>query len=161
MDELDRVFQEMGFAAKPGQLPEAGVVYALARTFNLVARELGVIYKRYGLSAPSFNLLMLLRHGKDPDEFSQQRIGSRLVVSPSDMTGLIDRLEHKGLVRRAPGRDHRSHRLQITPKGVKLLDDVWPDHCDAVRRLLKGLDRGQLQALLSGLAGLRQALDGV
>ena len=82
MDELDRIFQEMGFAAKPAHLPEGGVVYALARTFNLVARKLSSVYKPFGLSAPSFNLLMLLRHGKDPESFTQQRIGSRLVVSP-------------------------------------------------------------------------------
>ena len=74
------------------------------------------------------------------------------------MTGLIDRLERKGLVRRAPGADRRSHRLQITPKGLKLLDEVWPQHCDAVKRLIGELDRSRVANLLDGLSTLRQAV---
>ena len=95
MNEVDEIYQEMGFKAASGQPVGSGLVYALARTFSLAMRELARVYQRVGLSAASFNLLMVLKHGADPESFTQQAIGARLVVSPSDMTGLIDRLEHK------------------------------------------------------------------
>ena len=151
-----RIFQEMGFAARDGRLAEA-VVYSIARTYSLLVRRLAQLYATFGLSAASFNLLMLLKHGQDPATFTQQEIGSRLVVSPSDMTGLIDRLEKRQLVRRAPGRDRRSKLLRITPKGSKLLDEVWPHHTKLARMLAEILEAGEAEALVRSLAKLRQA----
>jgi DNA-binding MarR family transcriptional regulator len=160
MDELEAIFHEMGFDAKTAQLPEAGVVYALARTFSLTMRELSKVYQRFGLSAPSFNLLMLLQRGRDPDACTQQELGRRLVVSASDMTGLIDRLERKRLVRRVPGRDRRCNLLRITPKGSALLEGVWPNHVEALKRLTAALGRDDARVLLRALARVRQALAG-
>lgn len=151
------VFAEMGFPAKRAWLGGA-VLYGGARTYSLLVRELSKLYARFGLSAVSFNLLMLLRHGADPDTFTQQAIGKRLVVSPSDMTGLIDRLERKMLVKRIPGRDRRSKLLRITPQGTKLIDQVWPHHAEAVARLTRALSDAEANALVQAFGKLRRAL---
>lgn len=157
MKELEAIFDEMGFDPKTIRLPEADVIYALARTTNIVSRQLAKVYKRFGLSIASFNLLMLLKHGKAPDSFTQQALGRRLVVSPSDMTGLLDRLEKKGLVRRIPGKDRRSNLLQITPKGSKLLDDVWPHHVEVMTRLSRPITRADAARLAKALVRVREA----
>ena len=157
MNELDSIFEEMGFLVKGGQLPEA-MVYSIARTFSLLARELGEIYKRFGLTPASFNLLMLLKHGKDPQTFTQEEIGNRLVVSPSNMTGLVDRLEKRGLVRRAPGRDRRSKLLQITSKGSGLLDEVWPHHVKEIKRVTQSIKTSDAKRLVLTLRQLRLVL---
>lgn len=151
------IFREMGFAQRTDALEEA-VLYSLARTYSLLARELVRVYVRFGLTAASFNLLMLLKHGADPDACTQQAIGTRLVVSPSDMTGLIDRLERKGLVRRTPGKDRRSKLLRITKKGAALLDEVWPHHMEAVEHLAGVLSLGEARTLVAALAKLRRAV---
>lgn len=156
MDHVAEIFREIGFEAKQARLPEAGVVYALARTVSLVSRRLAGVYQRFGLSAPSFNLLMLLKHGRDPESFTQQAIGERLVVSASDMTGLIDRLERKGFVKRLPGKDRRSNLLHITSKGRALLDEVWPHHVEAIQRLTKQVRASESEVLLSALSRMRQ-----
>ncbi|MBI3319216.1 MAG: hypothetical protein HYZ89_01325, partial [Candidatus Omnitrophica bacterium] len=78
MDALEAIFEEMGFDPKRIRLPEADVLYALARTTTLVSRALATVYQRHGLSIASFNLLMLLQHGREPDAFTQQAIGRRL-----------------------------------------------------------------------------------
>lgn len=150
------IFKEMGFAARPGRLPEA-VLYSLARTASLLVRKLSQVYQRFGLTAASFNLLMLLKHGADPGAMSQQAIGTRLVVSASDMSGLVDRLEKKGLVQRLPGKDRRSKLLRITPKGAALLDEVWPTHLEAVERLAGTMPPRQAQTLVQALEQLRAA----
>ena len=151
------IFEEMGFEVKTERLTEA-VVCSIARTYSLIARHLAPVYQRQGLTVASFNLLMLLKHGKDPDSLTQQAAGERLVVSPSDMTGLIDRLERKGIVRRAPGKDRRSKRLQITPKGSQLLDKVWPSHLQAVDRVAGSLGSAAARQLVETLAVLRWGL---
>ena len=151
------IFQEMGFEVETERLAEA-VVCSIARTYSLIARRLAPVYQRQGLTAASFNLLMLLKHGKDPNSLTQQAAGDHLVVSPSDMTGLIDRLERKGIVRRVPGKDRRSKRLQITPKGSQLLDKVWPSHLEAVDRVAGSLGTAAARQLVEALAVLRRSL---
>ena len=158
MSELHQIFDELGFDLKGVQLPEGAIVYALARTYGLVMRRLAKVYKRFGLSAASFNLLVLLERGRDPESFTQHAIGERLVVSPSDMTGLIDRLEKKGLVRRLPGKDRRTNLLRITPKGSKLVDETWPHHAEQIKRLSRMLSGRDTQILARALSGLRRSV---
>ncbi len=155
----EQIFREMGFASREGRPGEA-FVYGLARTYNLLSRELAQVYGGFGLTAASFNLLMLLKHGRDPGSCTQQVIGGRLVVSPSDMTGLIDRLERRGLVKRTPGRDRRCKLLWITAQGAKLLDAVWPHHLETVKRLIAGLSERQMRTVVQVLGKLRGGLGG-
>lgn len=157
MDDVKAIFHEMGFKVKEERLPEA-VLYSVARTFNLLSRELMAVYKRFGLTAASFNLLLLLQNGEHPETFTQHEVGNRLVVSPSNMTGLIDRLEKKDLVRRVPGQDRRSKLLQVTPKGAALLDKVWPHHTEAVKRLPQALNYEETKTLVKLLARFRQSM---
>ena len=151
---VEAVFQELGFPAARAWLAGA-VAYSVARTYNLLIRQLAQGYGRFGLSASSFNLLMLLKHGTEPEAMTQQRIGKRLVVSPSDMTGLIDRLEKRGLVRRLPGRTRREKLLRITAQGGKLLDAVWPFHVQTVTRLCSVLSAAEARRLVQATAKLR------
>lgn len=157
MNTQHAIFLEMGFKARSGRLPEA-VLYSVARTASLLVRELSQVYQRFGLTAASFNLLMLLKHGADSEAMTQQAIGKRLVVSPSDMTGLIDRLEKKGFVQRLPGKDRRSKLLRITTKGAKLLDEVWPHHMEAVERLVGSVGKQEASRLIQCLAQLRTSV---
>ncbi len=152
------IFHEMGFPVSRAWLPGA-VAYSVARTYNLLVRQLSQLYHRFGLTPASFNLLMLLKHGTDPESMTQQRIGACLVVSASDMTGLVDRLEKKGLVQRAPGKDRRSNCLRITAKGSKLLDAVWPHHVAAIERLTSMLHERETHALVAALAKVRRGHD--
>lgn len=156
MSEPKAIFEELGFALKDVQLPEGAIVYALARTYSLVTRKLAKVYKRFGLSVASFNLLVLLQRGKNPESFTQYAIGERLVVSPSDMTGLIDRLEKKGLVRRVPGKDRRSNLIQITPKGSKLVNEVWPHHADEIKQVAGAFSQHEAQVLARSMSRVRQ-----
>ncbi len=158
MDAITALFNEMGFAVEEERLPEA-VLYSVARTFNVAARAMAHVYQRFGLTPASFNLLLLLKNGRQPETFTQHEVGQRLVVSPSNMTGLIDRMAAKGWVRRLPGRDRRSKILQITPKGAKLLDTVWPHHTAAVQQLPQALNAEETRTLVRLLTKFRHALE--
>jgi MarR family 2-MHQ and catechol resistance regulon transcriptional repressor len=158
MDNSRAIFEELGFAMEDVQLPEGAIVYALARTYSLVTRKLAKMYKPFGLSVASFNLLVLLQRGKDPESLTQYAIGERLAVSPSDMTGLIDRLGKKGLVRRLPGKDRRCNLVRITPKGSKLVDEVWPSHAGEIKRLAKAFNQHEAQVVARAMSRVRQLI---
>lgn len=158
MNTNDSIFEELGFDTQAVRQPESAVIYSLARTYNLVIRKLSRIYHQYGLTAAGFNLLLLLQRGKDPDSFTQREIGKRLVVSASDMSGLIDRMEKKGFVKRMSGKDRRSHLLKITPKGNALIEKVWPHHAEAIEQMTKVIDPQGTRTLLQVLGKLRHSM---
>ena len=155
MHALRTIFDEMGFDLKTVRFPQAAALYALARLYSLTARDLAAVYRRFGLTITSFNLLMLLQHGKDRDTFTQQALSEKLVVTESDTTKVLDRLERRGLVRRLPGKDRRSHHLTITAKGAHVLDEVWPTHVEAMEGLSKAIHPGDAQVLANILVRLR------
>ena len=154
-DAQQEIFQEMGFPTTRTWLGGA-VAYSVARTYNLLARQLAQIYARHELTAASFNVLMLLKHGADPDTMMQRAIGERLVVSPSDMTGLVDRLERRGLVRRTrSAEDRRQKLLRVTAKGEALIERVWPHHVQAITKLCRALDETECGQLIAAMSKLR------
>src|SRR5512133_3091330 len=75
-----------------------------------------------GLSFSQAHALRLL----DPDEpMPMSALAERLFCDASNVTGIVDRLEARGLVeRRSAEGDRRVKALAITPAGVELRDDV-------------------------------------
>ena len=78
-----------------------------------------------------------------------KELGGRFRVPVSTMTGLVDRMEKKGLIRRIPGRrDRRSIELAATPAGALALRDHARGIAAIARGMLEALpDREQLQLL--------------
>ncbi|HYS29645.1 MAG TPA: MarR family transcriptional regulator [Candidatus Limnocylindria bacterium] len=76
----------------------------------------------FQLSRPQAFLLYEVRSGRP---LSQHDVADRLHCEPSNVTGLIDRLEAKGLVERRPDpADRRVKRLLATKKGRALITKV-------------------------------------
>ena len=56
---------------------------------------------------------------------SPSELGDRLIVTRSTVTGVLDSLERRGLVRRSPHpTDRRSVVVEITAKGLRVLGEV-------------------------------------
>jgi DNA-binding MarR family transcriptional regulator len=102
-----------------------------------------------GLSAAQAKVLLQLQ----PSEALPMRaLAERLRYDPSNLTGLIDRLEERGAVRRRPDpRDRRVKALAITDEGVRLRDGFWQRFSS---------DPGPLERLSGAqLRSLRQLLE--
>ncbi len=62
-------------------------------------------------------------------------LASAIVLSPSGLSKLLDRMAASGLVRREPDPDDaRSSFAQITPRGRELVDDVRRGHHALLQR---------------------------
>jgi len=80
--------------------------------------KVGGALSRLGLSFPQAHALRLL----DPEEpLPMSALAERLLCDASNVTGIVDRLEARGLVeRRSAEGDRRVKALTITPAGVEL-----------------------------------------
>src|SRR6186713_369415 len=97
----------------------ADIFTVLQRCFILnLSKELS----RGNVSFPQYCLLGFLREQK---ELTMSEIAQRMGHSTAAATGLIDRLENLGHVRRTHGRDDRRKVLvQITASGAALVAEV-------------------------------------
>jgi DNA-binding MarR family transcriptional regulator len=87
------------------------------------------------------------------------RLAETLDVSLSAATGLVDRIEERGLVERirVPS-DRRVVLVRITAAGRQLLEDVEVFQTEFLSRVLDQLDPSQLEGLGRAMADLRVAL---
>lgn len=79
-------------------------------------------------------------------------LAEKLGVSRATMTGLLDGLEHGGLVQRIlVPEDRRSVKVRLTEAGQARLDAVMPDYYTRLRQCMQGLSeqqRNDLQMIL-------------
>ena len=128
--------------------PQAGAIYSLICLYSLVERSIVNYLRPYNLSGSQFNALMIIKHiGKDKG-ISQIEIGEKLIVSASNMTRLLDKLNKEKLVERLPQEhDRRVNLIKITNKGSKLLDEIWPGYEAILKELGKSLETKELEQL--------------
>ena len=112
---------------------------------------------RAGISMGHFHLLAMLdRHG----EMTMTRIAELLDVSLSNATGLVDRIEERGLVERVrvPD-DRRVVQVRLTADGYRLLREVELFKDDLIQRVLGRLDEGALRGVATAMADLQRAVE--
>jgi DNA-binding MarR family transcriptional regulator len=110
---------------------------------------------KLGISMTHLHILWLLdHHGNVP----MSRLADLLDVSLSNATGLVDRMEERGLVERVRVPDDRRVVLvRVAAEGVRVRDEVEAMRQDRMRALLARLDPAQLERVLAATIDLRQA----
>ena len=100
------------------------IVDAIRKFVRAVSLDAFKISKKYGLTGPQSTLLRtLVKEGP----LSSASLSRRLYVTPSNITGIIDRLEKKGLVERIrKERDRRIALINLTENGAELSNSL-PD----------------------------------
>jgi DNA-binding MarR family transcriptional regulator len=90
-----------------------------------------------------------------------RELGGRFRVPVSTMTGLVDRMEKKGLVRRVPHRrDRRSIELEATPAGARVLREHGRGIDAIAHGMLAALPERDRHALIVLLRRIRDRLEG-
>ncbi|WP_346101951.1 MarR family winged helix-turn-helix transcriptional regulator [Nonomuraea maheshkhaliensis] len=79
---------------------------------------------------------------------SGQDLAHNLGVGLGTVTGIVDRLVAHGLVgRHEDPHDRRVRRVQLTPAGTKLIEDINNSGVQHYRRIMEHLDTETLRAL--------------
>jgi MarR family transcriptional regulator, 2-MHQ and catechol-resistance regulon repressor len=134
------------------------VMLNLIYTYDVATSSASKFLGQYGLAKSSFNILMNLRHGP-PEGMQLHDLGELLLMSRANVTGLIDHLEEKGLVRRiVDAADRRARFARITKKGEALMDELVPRHFGRVQQRLQTFSEDEKQSLVALLKKLREAV---
>jgi DNA-binding MarR family transcriptional regulator len=130
----------------------------IASCRNLLMRESRRSIERWGLTLPQFDALAeLARSGRTGFTFGE--LSRLLLVTSGNLTGIVDRLESEGLVRRQQGtRDRRVVRIVLTRKGRRRVEQIIPIHARDIDRALAAMPGDQLDALNDLLGILRNHL---
>lgn len=126
---------------------------------NMVEREIkSRLRESFGMSLAKFDYLSQLYREAD-GTLTLGQIGQRLMVSGGNITGLTDRLEADGLVRRTGDpNDRRIQQTTLTPEGRALFARMAARHEDWIRELFAGLPDHEVDALLAGVASLKNSV---
>lgn len=129
---------------------------SLMRAQQILHARLDAALKPHGITFARFEVLRLLsfsRRGYLP----LSRIGERLMVHPTSVTSLIDRLVKQGLVHREHDPEDRRRVLaSLTPEGRRVLD-AGTDALVAIGFGLGALSREQQEEGYALLTILREA----
>lgn len=133
---------------------------SLFRTSDQLHLRFERLFKKHGLTHSQYNVLRILRGAGGPLPILE--IASRTITVVPGITGLIDRLEKCGLVRRERStQDRRVVYVAITPKAVELLAEIDQPLAEAHEEYLAGLSRREQEELIRFLAKVRDHLETV
>jgi DNA-binding MarR family transcriptional regulator len=133
-------------------------VVGLLRTANEITRRLDAVTLREGISGQQYNILRILRGAGEA--LPTMEISERLVEKTPGITGLLDRLEGKGLIRRERCREDRRRVLcSVTPDGVAVLERLERPVSRFDIDSMGALSEEELRRLIKLLDRVRSALD--
>ena len=112
--------------------------------------------RQYGLTHAQFDIIATLGNTSG---MSYKELGQKTLITKGTLTGVVERLEHKGLVirERCP-RDKRSYYVRLSAEGEQLFQDVFPKLTRQGRQLFANYTDDDFSRLEATLAGLKQTI---
>lgn len=102
--------------------------------------------REVGLTGPQLTVIKLL---ESFENLSLSSLSERIRAQNSTVTGIIDRMEREGLVRRERSTtDRRVVHIKLSDKGQKLARQIQVEPMEIFREALLGLSPGDLKDLL-------------
>ena len=136
---------------------EDQIVVALRRTSHAIDVWSRHLLQRYGLTSPQLATLREIEGGK----VTNSALAAALHLSQPTVTGILNRLEQRGLITRVRSEsDRRSILAAITPEGIKLASESPPLLRDRFCQELVKLpeeDRQRILAVLQQVAEMMHA----
>jgi DNA-binding MarR family transcriptional regulator len=129
----------------------------LLATSDLIAGELGArLREQHGISFAQFDYLAQLERSGAAD-VAMSELGRRLMVTSGNVTGLTDRLERQGWVRRErAAHDRRTQFVRLAAQG-RACEAIAGEHRQWVQELMSGLDADARRVLFALLGQLKQS----
>jgi DNA-binding MarR family transcriptional regulator len=108
------------------------------------------------MTLPRFDLLANLARS---DGQTLAALSRSMLVTPGNLTGLVDRAARDGMVeRRADPADRRAWRIHLTTKGLRAFRDAERRHARRVARLFAPLSPSEAETLVRLLDKVRDQL---
>jgi DNA-binding MarR family transcriptional regulator len=130
--------------------PSRDAFLSLIRISGLMDQAMQAYFGRFGITRSQWAVLRNL-YRAESENMSGLRpadIGNKLLVRPPSVTGLIDRLERLGYVRRKEYyEDLRAKEIRLTELGRSAVERILPGHPNQIASIMQGLDEEELKQL--------------
>ncbi|QIS16391.1 MarR family winged helix-turn-helix transcriptional regulator [Nocardia arthritidis] len=121
---------------KSGSVVDEPLLLALQRATHATMQELSAAVVDLDVTDSEANALANLTDGGR----TVSELGAGIGIRPTTLTGVLDRLERKGLITRGIRRgDRRAVLIELTPAGAAAAADVRQAMAELETRLLEGL----------------------
>jgi MarR family transcriptional regulator, 2-MHQ and catechol-resistance regulon repressor len=147
-------------------MPQKSTIQAAKASFLPAMRELVRAYqafsaysethvRQFDLTPAQFDVIATLGN---TNGLSMGEIGEKTLITKGTLTGVIDRLTQKQLVRREVPEDNRRNVIvQLTPQGQQIFEQSFPSHIAHLKKRFDRLQPTELEALTDLLVQLKQA----
>ncbi|MGG6268338.1 MarR family winged helix-turn-helix transcriptional regulator [Leptolyngbya sp. AN03gr2] len=145
---------ETSFDAKTAaKQPFLSTMRELATTYQAFCAYDEAHIRETGLTPPQFDVICTL--GNTSGMFMNQ-LAEKTLVTKGTLTGIIDRLEQKNLVRReVPPENRRCFLIVLTPEGEKLFEKIFPIHIAYLKQKFDRLTPTELDEIRTALQRLK------
>ena len=135
----------------------SGTMQSLRRIFKAIQIYSQEISREFGTTGPQ---LWALKTISQQEGLSLSELGKGMYLHPSTITGLIDRLEKKGLVLRERDRtDRRVIKIRLTEKGSALVKKSPNPIQGKMVHGLRKLKREELNAIFNSMQKLVEIME--
>lgn len=136
--------------------PFMPVVRELVRAYQALRSYSDAHIRQLGLTPSQFDVISTL--GNTPG-MTFNKLAEKTLTTKGELTGIIDRLEKKGLVRReVPPEDRRSFLAVLTPEGEEVFAETFPAHIVYLKQRFGHLDKQELEQLRVALEKIKNLL---
>ena len=136
--DLDLYFEKQNDSSK--------LIYTIGLLWGQISNKLDSLLSKYNLNIAKFNILMIIKHIGSKDGIQQNEISQRLLVTPSNITKLLDRLEKEKMISRNPKEnDRRVKLIKISDTASSLLDEIWTYYSAEVIKITEKLAENDKQ----------------
>jgi DNA-binding MarR family transcriptional regulator len=132
-------------------------LHMLSSVTLIEQRLRGKLRQAFQITLPQFDILAELERAAQPQTMTE--LSRRLMVSNGNVTGVVDRLELAGLVRREVSpTDRRVLFIGLTPKGKDAFGDMAIAHEKWVGEMLADLAPSEVSALSEHLISAKRSI---
>ena len=161
-DAVDTILEQWRRERPDVDTSAMGIIGRVSRLERMIAPQLKRVFAKHNLVPWEFDVLATLRRSGHPHRLTAGQLLSAMMITSGAVTNRIDRLEAKGLIRRAPdSNDGRVVLIELTGAGRRKIDAALPDHASNEARIIAGLPRRERAMLTRLLRKLHIAVMGL
>jgi len=136
---------------RPDLDPQAmGVVLRIQALAKILGDQTAERLQQFDLQWWQYDVLSTLRRKGSPFIMAASELATSTMLTSGAMTNRIDRLEEEGLVRRVKDEnDGRRVLVQMTQRGLKLIEGATEARFESATQALEGLSESQMESLSS------------
>ena len=130
---------------------------SLAQAYQAFSSYSDKHIRTLGLTSPQIDVIATLGN---TDGMNMKELAAATLVTKGTLTGIVDRLEKRDLVRRSvPPGNRRSFNITLTASGNELFENVFPLHLAYLKERFDGLSDAELKTMTKLLRKVRSQFE--